>query len=87
LLRNVFWWALLPLIVSFLAFIAQSAWQDRGGGWWTALAITLAVAIRLLVFAGIYWLNQLAIRAALEPRRQELLKLLSKLNDETSAKI
>jgi hypothetical protein len=52
------------------------------GSWWTALAITLAVAIGLLVFAGIYGLNQLAIRAELEPRRQELQNLLSSLNDE-----
>jgi len=87
LLQYVFWWSLLPLIVSFLAFFAQAAWQDRGGGWWTALAISLVVALGLLVFAGIYWLNQFAIHAELEPRRQELQKLLSSLKDESPDEI
>jgi hypothetical protein len=82
LLRNVFWWYLLPLALSLLAFISQLAWQLRSGGWRTAFAVVGAVALIALVFAGIYWLNQYAVRAALEPRRQELETLLMSLADE-----
>ena len=40
LLRNVLWWYLLPLALSILAFFGQVAWQERSGGWWTALAVS-----------------------------------------------
>jgi hypothetical protein len=83
LLRNVLWWYLLPLALSFLAFIGQGAWQERSGGWWTALAISEVVTIGGIVFAGIYWVNQYAVRAGLEPRRRELEALLRTLEDET----
>jgi hypothetical protein len=82
LLRNVLWWYLLPLALSGLAFISQVAWQLRYGGWWTAFATISMVAIIALVFAGVYWLNQYAVRAALEPRCQELRTLLLSLADE-----
>jgi hypothetical protein len=84
LLRNVLWWYLLPLILPSLAFIGQVAWRERSGGWWTALAATVVVMVVAVVFAGIYWLNQYAVRAALGPRRQELEALLMSLKDETS---
>ena len=34
------------------------------------------------VGAAVYWLNQYAVRAELEPRRQELATLLASLDDE-----
>ena len=83
LLRNVLWWDLLPLAFSILAFFAQVAWQERAGGWWTALVVSMVVALVAIVFAGVYWLNQYAVRAELEPRRRELETLLMSLKDET----
>jgi len=83
LLRNVLWWALLPLALSCLAYIGQVAWQERSGGWLTALAVSEVVALVVIVFAGIYWLNQYAVRSALVPRRQELETLLMSLRDES----
>lgn len=82
LLRNVFWWYLLPLALSLLAFFAQTFWQARAGGWWTLLAAALAVAVGVVVFASVYWLNQSAVRSELEPRRRELETLLISLGDE-----
>jgi len=83
LLRNVLWWALLPLALSGLAFFAQVAWQARSGGWWAALAVSEVVALLLIVLAVVYWLNQHAVRTELEPRRRELEALLMSLEDET----
>jgi hypothetical protein len=83
LLRNVLWWYLLPLALSALAFIGQVAWQERSGGWWTALAVSVVIALVVIVFAGVYWLNQYAVRSELEPRRVELETLHMSLDDKT----
>jgi hypothetical protein len=83
LLRHMLWWYVLPLALSMLAFIGQVAWQERSGGWWTALALSEVVAIGVIVFAALYWLNQYAVRCGLEPRRRELETLLMSLEDET----
>jgi hypothetical protein len=82
LLRNVHWWYLLPLALPILAFFGQGAWQERSGGWWTALAASAAVAVVVSVFSGIFWLNQWAVRSGLEPRRRELETILLSLEDE-----
>jgi hypothetical protein len=80
LLKNVFWWYLLPLQIGLAALIGSVAWQARAAG--------LAVIMGLAAFAlgcgllgwGVYHLNQIAVRKSLEPRRQELETLLSSLN-------
>ena len=81
LLRNVLWWYLLPPGLAILAFFGQCAWEARSGGWWVALVIAGMVAVEALIFAGVYWLNQHAVRSELEPRRQELQALLASLKD------
>ena len=83
LLRNVFWWGLLPPGLAMLAFIGQLAWEVRLGGWWTAPVVALAVLPGFIVFAAVYRLNQSAVRCELEPRRQELEALHMSLQDET----
>jgi hypothetical protein len=83
LLRNVLWWYLLPLAGAMLAFFGEVAWHIRAGGWWTALAASEVVVLGVIVFAGVYWLNQYAVRSGLEPRRRELETLLMSLGDET----
>jgi hypothetical protein len=85
LLRNVFWWYLLPPALSILAIFGQIAWELRAGGWWTVLAIPGMVAMNMIVLVGIYWLNQNAVRSELVPRQQELQTLLASLKDETPA--
>lgn len=81
LLRNVFWWYLLPPGLAILAFFGQIAWVIREGGWWVVLVVAGMTAVATALFGGVYWLNQHAIRSQLEPRRQELKALLASLND------
>ena len=85
LLRNVLWGYLLPPSLAMLAFFGQIAWEMRAGGWWTALVSGCMVAIVTVLYAGIYRLNQSAVRTELEPRRQELEALLLGLKDEVAS--
>ena len=84
LLRNVFWWYLLPLGLPMLAFFVQVTWQTSSPGWLSAASLAIVVGIEVAVFGGIYWLNRSAVRCHLEPRRQELETLLASLGDEAS---
>lgn len=84
LLRRVLWWYLLPLALPILAYCVQVMWRERSGGWLTVLVGSVVLAFVLLVFAGVYWLNQYAVGAELEPRRRELETLLTSLDDEPS---
>jgi len=78
LLASVHWWALLPMTVGMLPFVGQVAWQSR------SIAAAVGVGgVVLAAMAYVYWVNQRAIRVALEPRRQELLALKRGLEDET----
>jgi hypothetical protein len=83
LLRNIFWWYLLPLAFAMLAFSGQVAWRTRSGGPAAAAIVALIVIVELMITAGVYRLNQDAIRRELGPRREELLALLVSLEDET----
>ena len=96
LLRNIFWWYLLPLqfgfatlIVSFFGELELMARQPENIGRnfrLVTFGITaLVVLVWVLVFWGVYRLNQFAVRKHLEPRREELNSLLVSLNlDEDS---
>ena len=83
LLRNVFWWYLLPFTIAILAFFAQVAWLNHSGFWPITLALVPFVLFLLVLYGFVYYLNQRAVRRELEPRRQELLTLLASLGDET----
>jgi hypothetical protein len=90
LLRNVFWWYLLPLTISLQIFFAHVAWRSAHN--WPEAIGALAFATPLFFFlAAIYcfidWLNQRAIRLQLGPRRQELLALLASLGDESACEL
>jgi hypothetical protein len=83
LLRNVHWWYLLPLTIPILAFFVQVFWQVPGAAVWeSAVATSFGAAIVGGVFAWIYRLNQAAVRATLEPRRQELASMLKGLTED-----
>jgi tetratricopeptide (TPR) repeat protein len=84
LLRNVFWWYLLPFSISLMAFFTHTTWLSTGGlsGLWVFLPMWLLLTTFLfVVYAGIYDLNQYAVRNDLEPRRRKLLTLLSSLDE------
>ena len=79
LLKNVFWWYLLPIAAALGVSISCSTWHARNSGF-PALMICLISALVIgLVYRGIYWLNRFAVRKSLEPRRQELETLLAGL--------
>ena len=79
LLLNVFWWNVLPFGAVTAVYFAQRAWLARNHGL-TALSNWGEVAaVAVLIFWGVYWLNQFAVRKYLEPRRQEMEALLESL--------
>jgi hypothetical protein len=82
LLRNVFWWYLLPCAISVSLFFCQVAWQGRSDGWLTVVVMGFAFSVAIFILAGIYSVNQHAVRSELVPRRQELEALLASLRDE-----
>ncbi len=81
LLRNVFWWYLLPLGAAIAAFFIQVAWQSATNWLETLVAVPLVGFIVALYYL-IYCLNQRAVRRQLAPRREELLELLAGLYDD-----
>ena len=87
LLRNVFWWYLLPFTISLLAYFAHGAllYFKLYSSWLGALGVaTSAFAFLVVVYSFIDYLNQRAVRLDLEPRRQELLALLVSLGGDDS---
>ncbi|MDR3456938.1 MAG: serine hydrolase [Verrucomicrobiae bacterium] len=79
LLKNVFWWYLLPLIIPegiFGAVVAVSTWSRLSHADWLA-RMGFYVLIGALVNGFVYWLNQFAVKKNLEPRKRELETLLA----------
>jgi hypothetical protein len=75
LLKNVLWWYILPPIaagefgfVYFAIVVFEDPWT-----FWKLQPFTLGIAL------GVYLLNRWAVRAYLEPRRQETESLLKNL--------
>ncbi len=84
LLRNILWWYLLPPTLSIMAFFVHVTWRSASG-WGEFVVGTLVCGlVLLLVYGAIYLLNQYAVRAQLEPRRQELLALQAGLEDDSN---
>ena len=85
LLRNVFWWYLLPYSIAVMAFFLQVAWEISSN-WWGFVAFSGGLAFFLFVlYWATYLINQRAVRVRLEPRRQDLLKLVASLENETNS--
>ncbi len=86
LLKGILWWYLLPLAVPMLVFFIWITWDVPSSvamPVFQAVVTLFWVGFVLLIDVGIYWLNQFAVRKNLEPRRQELQKLLKGLEPET----
>lgn len=79
LLRNVFWWYLLPLAIPMSVFLLQIVWESTTN--WTEFAIgTLICSIPIVgLDIWILRLNQREVETRLEPRQQELERLLASL--------
>jgi protein-S-isoprenylcysteine O-methyltransferase Ste14 len=73
LLETVLWWYIAPLATGILLVAAG----DAGLSWFTLGygAVVLALG------GGIYYLNQREVRQTLRPRREELTRLLRRVED------
>ncbi|MBX3421690.1 MAG: hypothetical protein KF752_09050 [Pirellulaceae bacterium] len=84
LLRNVFWWYLLPFTISIAAFFVHVSWQ-ASRDWLSFVSIAGCMCGFLLaIYWWIYRLNQRAVRDQLEPRRRDLLRLMEYLDSESN---
>lgn len=81
LLRNLFWWYLLPLFVPMTIFVAHAAWRTRSSRLEMVAGFAVMDLSFAVVFGFVYWLNQYAARKTLEPRRKELQTLLGNLDE------
>jgi drug/metabolite transporter (DMT)-like permease len=79
LLRNVLWWYILPLAAGMAITLVAMGVQPDDMPWLRWMVMTGVGAFCALVCAGVYWLNQWAVRSHLEPRRQELLAVRESL--------
>jgi Na+/proline symporter len=79
LLKNIFWWYLLPIVAALGIAIGHSSWQSRADGMAVLFGFVISVLVCALVYWGIYRLNQFAVRKNLEPRREKLETLLASL--------
>jgi hypothetical protein len=80
LLKNVFWWYLLPFAVAVEISLGCSVWRDAGRNLPVAIGETIFGLLVIVLYWGIYQLNQSAVQKCLEPRRQELESLLFTLD-------
>lgn len=85
LLRNVFWWYLLPFTIAILAFFVQVTWLRHSDFPSILASLVPAVLFVFALYGFVYWLNRRAVRTDLEPRREELLTLLETLGDDPPA--
>jgi Flp pilus assembly protein TadB len=85
LLKNVFWWYLLPPGAGIALFLFVVNWHlfkvlSAKLVLFECLVVTLIV---VLVFWGVYLLNRRAVRKDLMPRKQELESLLNSLTNDS----
>lgn len=86
LLRNVFWWYLLPGIIAWAlvvipAFILTfNGWSIDPFGMTAVFGITIGLAV--VVFILVYKLNQYGVEKELVPLKEELEQLLQDLTAE-----
>lgn len=84
LLKNVLWWYLLPPGIGVVAIsygmVLSTIRNFRGDllGVWVCLGV---IAFFALIFIGVYWLNQYAVRKVLLPRKDELEQLLNAISN------
>jgi hypothetical protein len=82
LLKNIFWWYLLPFVAALGVSLCVSAWRSWQQRFNASFGLGLAAGICALIIWGVYKLNQYAVRKGLEPRRRELEALRAGLGKE-----
>ena len=85
LLRNVFWWYLLPLGISIMAFFVHVSWNTSSSWVELSFSVVFWTVFVFVIYGLVYWLNQYAVQKTLEPRRQDLLKLVKSIESESSS--
>lgn len=84
LLRNVFWWYLLPLGISIMAFFVHVSWNTSSSWVELSFSVIFWTVFVFVIYGLVYWLNQYAVQKTLEPRRQDLLKLVKSIESESN---
>lgn len=80
LLKNVFWWYLLPILIGLSAFSTQTLAHWPGHELVSMIGMGIISILTFgLTYGFVYWINQRAVRVELAPRRQELETLLASL--------
>jgi len=79
LLKNVFWWYLLPLLVASAISMSYENLHMRHFDKGAAVGAMLAALLVACFFRWVYRLNQAAVARRLDPRREELEALLASL--------
>jgi hypothetical protein len=82
LLRNVFWWYLLPFAIGISLFWGHGGWKARSGNPIGLIFIGGCFVGLIILCTGVYYLNQYAVRKELVPRKQELESLLKNLSND-----
>ena len=82
LIRNIFWWYLLPLALPVMAFIIHLTWLTWYGNWFVVVVYAALALLATVAFWCGYLVNQTAVNTSLIPRRQELEALLASLDEE-----
>ena len=84
LLKNVFWWYLLPFILGISTFWIWVAWEARDSI--VALLFIASCFIFLFItYWAIYRLNQKAVAKELQPRKEELEDLLKNIETQENS--
>lgn len=85
LLKNIFWWYLLPPSIGMAAVAIEYgllAWQRSGSPLAGVATAGSLIGVAVVVDVSMYFLNRWAVRKELEPRIRELEALLDTLDEE-----
>lgn len=84
LLKNVLWWYLGPLgvgLIIWFSYCGISVMVTEKPTIGFLFFILTCIVGTILLYWGIYWLNQRAVRTELTPRKEELEELLDSLKN------
>ena len=84
LLKNVLWWYLAPLgvgLIIWFSYCGISVMISKNPSVGYLLFFLACIVGTILLYWGVYWLNQWAIRKELVPRKNELEDILDSLKN------
>ncbi|HEV2456109.1 MAG TPA: hypothetical protein VGY98_17730, partial [Verrucomicrobiae bacterium] len=65
LLKNIFWWYLLPVVLPLGIFAFLDLWHKRHHGASAIAGAVVYIVICILTYWGVYWFNQYGVRKSL----------------------